>query len=180
MRDFRVRCAKGNKEHLTGRICDTPGCGGQLKDTIINFGEHLEKRILDKAFKEHEKADLVIACGSSLRVSPASEMPVAAVQRGANFVNINLQKTPMDYLCTMNIHGLMDDVFPKLMDKLGYEIPEFKLERRLQIKLSEDKKNVLLTGLDQNGACYQIFKQIQVSGLMNNVTNTLPSARNNV
>ena len=113
-------------------------------------------------------------------MSPASEMPVAAVQRGANFVNINLQKTPMDYLCTMNIHGLMDDVFPKLMDKLGYEIPEFKLERRLQIKLSEDKKNVLLTGLDQNGACYQIFKQIQVSGLMNNVTNTLPSARNNV
>lgn len=90
MRDFRVRCAKGNKEHLTGRICDTPGCGGELKDTIINFGENLEKRILDKAFKEHEKADLVIACGSSLRVSPASEMPVAAVQRGANFVNINL------------------------------------------------------------------------------------------
>lgn len=54
MRDFRVRCAKGNKEHKTGRICDTPGCGGELKDTIINFGENLEKRILDKAFKEHE------------------------------------------------------------------------------------------------------------------------------
>ena len=60
----------------------------------------------------------------------------------------------MDYLCTMNIHGLMDDVFPLLMSKLGYEIPEFKLERRIKVSLSDDKKQVLLTGLDQNGACY--------------------------
>ena len=54
----------------------------------------------------------------------------------------------------MNIHGLMDDVFPLLMSKLGYEIPEFKLERRIKVSLSDDKKQVLLTGLDQNGACY--------------------------
>ena len=45
-------------------------------------------------------------------------------------MNINLQKTPLDYLCTMNIHGLMDDVFELLMSKLGYQIPEFKLDSR--------------------------------------------------
>ena len=90
MRDYRVRAMEAHKKHLTGRICDTPGCGGALKDTIINFGENLVPSILNKGFEEHQKADLVIACGSSLRVAPASEMPVQAVQRGANFVNINL------------------------------------------------------------------------------------------
>mmetsp|Transcript_29087 Transcript_29087/g.38743 ORF Transcript_29087/g.38743 Transcript_29087/m.38743 type:complete len:94 (-) Transcript_29087:573-854(-) len=42
MRDYRVRTAQKAKEHKTGRTCDTPGCGGELKDTIINFGESLD------------------------------------------------------------------------------------------------------------------------------------------
>ena len=44
MRDYKT--GMGAKNHLTGRICDTPGCGGQLKDTIINFGENLKPEIL--------------------------------------------------------------------------------------------------------------------------------------
>ena len=179
MRDFKVRAATNSKKHLTGRICDTPGCGGALKDTIINFGENLNSGILNKGFDEHRKADLVIACGSSLRVSPASEMPVQAVQNGANFVNINLQKTPLDYLCAMNVFGMMDDVFELLMEKLGYQMPEFRLERRLKVSLSDDKKNVNFTGLDMNGACFSLFKKITVGGLANTEA-ILPSAKENV
>ena len=41
MRDMRVRNAQSVKEHKTGRKCDTPDCNGDLKDTIINFGESL-------------------------------------------------------------------------------------------------------------------------------------------
>ena len=44
MRDYKTSI--GNKTHLTGRKCDTPGCGGDLKDTIINFGENLKPEIL--------------------------------------------------------------------------------------------------------------------------------------
>lgn len=50
MRDFRVRTSDKTKEHKTGRTCDTPGCGGELKDTIINFGESLNSDICNKAF----------------------------------------------------------------------------------------------------------------------------------
>ena len=39
MRDYKTSI--GAKNHLTGRDCDTPFCGGKLKDTIINFGEDL-------------------------------------------------------------------------------------------------------------------------------------------
>ena len=164
---------------MTGRICDTPGCGGALKDTIINFGEPLVQHIQQKGFDEHRKADLVIACGSSLRVAPASSMPELAVANGANFVNINLQKTPLDPLCTMNIFGLMDNVFELLMDKLGYTIPEFRLERRLKVSLASDKKSVNFTGIDKNGACFSLFKSITVGGLAH-TTQALPSAKENV
>ena len=46
MRDYKVRTSTKTKEHKTGRICDTPGCKGELKDTIINFGEGLNTVVL--------------------------------------------------------------------------------------------------------------------------------------
>ena len=79
----------------------------------------------------------------------------------------------------MNIFGMTDDVFPLLMEKLGYEIPEFKLTRRLKVSLSEDKKSVNFTGIDMNGACFTLFKSITVDGL-SNTTAVLPSAKENI
>ena len=72
MRDFKVRTATTNKEHKTGRKCDTPGCNGDLKDTIINFGEPLDIAIMEKGFAECAQSDLVMAMGSSMRVVPAA------------------------------------------------------------------------------------------------------------
>ena len=51
MRDHRVRTAQKVHEHGTGRTCDTPSCGGQLEDTIINFGENLNENILELGFQ---------------------------------------------------------------------------------------------------------------------------------
>ena len=48
MRDYRTRNAKKSSEHLTGRICEKPGCKGELKDSVINFGDLLEDHIEDK------------------------------------------------------------------------------------------------------------------------------------
>ena len=39
LRDFR--CSVGLRNHVTGRKCDDVRCGGNLKDTIIHFGETL-------------------------------------------------------------------------------------------------------------------------------------------
>ena len=94
MRDYKTSI--GNKTHLTGRICDTPGCGGELKDTIINFGENLKGEILMKGFALHGVSDLAIAMGSSMRVNPACMMPLTCIANGGKFVMINLQKTQVD------------------------------------------------------------------------------------
>ena len=68
MRDFRVRCAAKATAHKTGRICEKPGCKGELKDSIINFGDNLESHILEKSTDNCDMADLVLCMGSSMRV----------------------------------------------------------------------------------------------------------------
>ena len=124
MRDFYTR--KSTK-------CDTPGCGGTLRDTIINFGENLNDDILDNAFNNCKRADLFIVIGSSLRVTPASDMPLKVVRNkiGGKLIIINLQKTPYDKDAKLCIHGKCDDIIKLLMKKLDYKIPSWKMQRRL-------------------------------------------------
>lgn len=64
-------------DHKTTRKCDDPTCKGQLHDSIINFGENLPEKELNDGFKHSEIADLHIVLGSSLRVTPAADMPAA-------------------------------------------------------------------------------------------------------
>jgi NAD-dependent SIR2 family protein deacetylase len=123
MRDMRVRNAKSTKEHRTGRKCDNPSCQGPLKDTIINFNENLNDNILEMGFQMAGASDLILCMGSSMRVSPACEMPVSTVQNGGNLVMINLQKTPIDGHATLILNGKCDDIMRLLMKKLDYDVP---------------------------------------------------------
>ena len=110
MRDFRVREANKNKDHKTSRMCDNKECNGQLHDSIINFGESLNKDILRGAFDLAKEADLMVSLGSSLGVSPANQMPVNMTFNGGKFVIINLQKTPIDDFAELIIHARIQTV----------------------------------------------------------------------
>ena len=46
VRDFRTRCKTQFDDHVTGRNCDNQECGGELRDTIVNFGESLDRNLL--------------------------------------------------------------------------------------------------------------------------------------
>lgn len=74
MRDFGVRNAQKCKDHKTGRKCDDKACGGDLCDSIINFGESLNETILNLGYAHGYEADLMVALGSSMRVNPAAQM----------------------------------------------------------------------------------------------------------
>ena len=43
-------------------------------NTIINFGDSLEDSVLDRATEHSEQRDLMICLGSSLTVTPASDL----------------------------------------------------------------------------------------------------------
>ncbi len=57
---------------------------------MIDFGEPLLKDVIGGAFEQGEKADLHICMGSSLRVTPAADIPVASARNGGDVVIINL------------------------------------------------------------------------------------------
>jgi len=80
-----------------------PACGGRLKHATISFGQSLSAEVLEKAFDWATKADLMLAIGSSLVVTPAADLPRAARQAGARLVIINRAETPLDELADLVI-----------------------------------------------------------------------------
>lgn len=70
---------------------------------------------------------------------------------------VNLQKTPLDAYAALIIHAKIDEMFDILMSKLHMKIPEFNLNRWLQIKQIQgqgDQKVIEVTGIDANGSPY--------------------------
>ncbi|XP_064404500.1 NAD-dependent protein deacylase sirtuin-6-like [Halichondria panicea] len=165
LRDFRTRTAMAVYGHKTGRKCDDPACRGDLEDTIINFGESLPVVTLEDSFDHSEKADICLAMGSSLTVTPAANIPENVGQRNI-LVIVNLQRTPLDHRAAMRINGKCDDVMKLLMSKLGLDIPEFRLKRRIVMTAGKkgDKYEVCVEGRDQEDHPFSFLKSVTFSG----------------
>lgn len=74
-------------DHTTSRHCVVPGCGGKLLDSIINFGEPLPNAEINMAMLHASvMADMCLVLGSSLRVSPANQVPLVVKQKGGKVV----------------------------------------------------------------------------------------------
>lgn len=162
LRDYWVE-SDGN-DHKTGRKCEN--CNGPLYDTIINFKENLPEKDLNDGFYHSKKADLVLVLGSSLRVTPAADMPLETINNNGKLVIVNLQPTPLDDYA-LRINGMIDNVMVKLMEKLNLEIPKFVLKRRMGVRLVEDvvskKRGLLVRGLDSDGVQYSLFEEVEVN-----------------
>lgn len=133
--------------HFTGRMCI---CGGPLCDSIINFGENLSEKAIEDGFHHGQQADVLCAMGASLTVSPSNEMVAACKKkRGAKLIIINLQKTPYDDIADLRIFHKTDEVWKRVMAHLGYEVPQFKLTRRVALWHDGDKA-IKVLGLAQD------------------------------
>jgi len=104
-------------------------------------------------------------------VYPAAEMPNYTVKNGGRLVIINLQKTPLDDIASMVIHGKIEDVMVSLMKKLEIAIPEWKIVRRISISSSikgnsdvngEKKFVILIQPIDELGNPYSFIKHLKI------------------
>eukprot|EP00455_Lapot_gusevi_P044034 TRINITY_DN5446_c0_g1_i4.p1 TRINITY_DN5446_c0_g1~~TRINITY_DN5446_c0_g1_i4.p1 ORF type:complete len:308 (-),score=57.19 TRINITY_DN5446_c0_g1_i4:107-1003(-) len=154
-------------DHITGRLCMKPGCQGPLEDTIINFGESLPEDALNKGYAHSYKADICLAMGSSLRVTPAAELPELVATRGKKLVVVNLQGTPLDDVAELRINAKCDDVMRGLMQRLELPIPEFRLRRRAQVSanIKQDKLNINLDSVDVDGTPMSLFTEVTLSAV---------------
>lgn len=128
-RDFRCdRLGGKGTDHFTGRFCR---CQGRLLNSTIDFGQDLPERPLMRAREHSKTADLHLALGSSLTVSPANTMPESTARRGGQLVICNLQKTPLTDSAVFQIFAKTDVVMQMLMERLQLPIPPFRLLRRV-------------------------------------------------
>ncbi len=101
-----------------------PGCGGVLKPNAVFFGEMLPTIPWQKSLELSRKADLFIAIGSSLQVSPANTLPDVALQAGARLVILNLMPTPFDTDATLVIQEKIGEFASAVTSILDSETPE--------------------------------------------------------
>jgi NAD-dependent deacetylase len=93
-------------------------CGGILKVATISFGQELDPVVLDRAFAEAESADVCLACGSTLSVTPAALIPLRTVETGGRLVIVNAEPTELDAVATTVVRGRTGEVLPALVDAL--------------------------------------------------------------
>jgi mono-ADP-ribosyltransferase sirtuin 6 len=128
LRDFDVG---GISFQTTGRFCTRSGCGGALRDTLLDWDDSLPEADFLKAQTALGECDLCLCMGTSLRIRPASELPLISVRNGGKLVICNLQNTPKDRHAWMNIHAPVDDTMSGVMALLSIPIPPF--ERHIEL-----------------------------------------------
>ncbi len=91
---------------LKGEVPRCPKCGGVIKPDIVFYGENLNEDNLDRAFRDFQRADLVLVLGTSLVVHPAASLPELTLQRGGKVVIVNAQPTGLDRYAALHFDDL--------------------------------------------------------------------------
>lgn len=93
-------------------------CGGYLKAATILFGQRIPNAVLAEAKQLAGTCDLFLVVGSSLKVSPAANLPRLALQNEVPLIIINLVTTPLDSYADVVLQAKAGLVLPHLMNML--------------------------------------------------------------
>jgi NAD-dependent deacetylase len=96
------------------RVPDCPECGGLLKHATISFGQMLPPDVLMEATRWSRDADLMLAIGSSLVVTPAADLPRIAKESGTRLVIINRDPTPLDAMADAIFRSSIGEALTRL------------------------------------------------------------------
>jgi len=93
-------------------------CGGYLKAATILFGQPVPRAELDQAIALAKESDLFLVIGSSLRVSPASRLPMLAVEQGTPLLILNREPTPLDPRADIVLRANAGEAMAHMMGRL--------------------------------------------------------------
>ncbi len=111
-------------------VCDA--CGGPVKSATIAFGQSLPDAVLREAVVASRSCDLFFVIGSSLKVRPASSLPLIAKEHGARLVILNREETALDAQADLVIRSQIGPV----MDVFRNDDVESFLEQKKIIPIS--------------------------------------------
>ena len=97
----------------------TCGCGGFLKPATISFGQELRHADLTRAIQGADRADAVLALGSTLIVTPAADIPLEAARSGCCYIIVNRGPTEHDTspFLSLRVDGDVGAVFPQAVNQ---------------------------------------------------------------
>jgi NAD-dependent deacetylase len=90
-------------------------CGDLMKPAVVMFGQALDPEALRASFAAARSADLVLSLGSSLTVTPAADIPLAAARHGTPYVIVNQGATPHDGVARIKLSGDVAEVLPRAL-----------------------------------------------------------------
>ncbi|MEX0761717.1 MAG: Sir2 family NAD-dependent protein deacetylase [Dehalococcoidia bacterium] len=121
----RLRCTGcGVREPMGEFVMSRPpepcrSCGDVVKFDAVMFGEPIPSDVMAAAKAETERADCIIAIGTSATVRPASGLLWIAQSRGATIIEINPQPTKLSAICRHVIRGASGQVLPMLHQQVA-------------------------------------------------------------
>ena len=93
---------------------DCEQCGGILKSATISFGQSLDPTVISRAMRAAERADLLLAIGTSLQVYPVAGAVPIAKAAGARVVIVNAEPTPFDEIADAVLREPIGRILPAL------------------------------------------------------------------
>lgn len=98
--------------------CD---CGFQLKSDVVLFGEMLPGEQIDAAFEHAGLADVMLVIGSSLLVSPVSNLPGYVLANRGRLAILTEGETPYDARAEVRLHTKAAVTMPAVVAALDAE-----------------------------------------------------------
>lgn len=133
LRAFDTTERTARHAHGTRRLCH--GCGAELHDSIVHFGERGRAAWplnWAGALRHAAAADVVLCLGSSLKVLRRYprlwRMQCAPHARPALYI-VNLQWTPKDAVAQLKINARCDDVMAQVARRLRLRVPRYSPRR---------------------------------------------------
>ena len=101
-----------------GQIPRCPDCGGVLKPNVILFGEMLPAEVMQAAELAARTCDVMLVAGSSLTVSPVSDLPLLALEGGARLILVNFEPTYIDRKADVVIYDDVARALPSIVEAI--------------------------------------------------------------
>lgn len=104
----QMRCVACGRRVPVDRPPEVPplpvcACGALMRPDVVWFGEALQPDVLERAFAEASRSDVMIVAGTSAVVHPAAGLPLEVKRRGGTVIEINPDVTPLSSLADLSI-----------------------------------------------------------------------------
>ena len=93
-------------------------CGAILRPDVVFFNEPLDTTVIESAFFETARSEIMLVVGTSCVINPAAYLPILAKESGAVLIEINFEPTPITGFANASISGEAGTIMPELVEKL--------------------------------------------------------------